>query len=236
MPYYHACIFAKYDDVSGVATRWTEKCDSLLVVEHPAEGKTQRIHCHFLIETTSGEDWFRTSAKESMGEYIKRGNYWISTRVQKGEHAGKVISRQLTLVYLVRKNYPIKFAKNFSEEELETARQAWVDSDKNDTSRDTPTEYYTKQLLNKFTYLKLWQDLPEESHEPDRNGYNVTISRYAMLYRKVRSIGMRMYLGMHGNQPPAKVLFVNFTNAVFITLMERIDCLDIAIEIILEKY
>lgn len=237
MPYYHACVFASFNDVSGVIERWVEKSDSLLVVEHPAEGKTQRVHCHILIETKSGEDWFRSSAKEVMGEYIKRGNYWIATRVQKGEHAGKLISRLETLVYLTRKDFPVKFSKNYSPAEIEEARSAWVDSDKNDKPADDLSNVMIRLVLKKFEHIKHRDDWVRE-YGPLHYGvipHESGLTSQDDIFNVIRKETMKAYWAKNRRAPfPAQHKIVAST--VLLTLMERFNMLDRGISTLLEKW
>lgn len=232
MNYYHACIFAQYAELAGVVGVWEKKCASLYVVEHPAEGKTKRIHCHFLIETESGENWFRESAKEVMGDFIKRGNYWIAKRVQKGEHSGKPISRSLTLTYMLKGKLPGKFVKNFSNEEVETSRQSWVDSVKNDKTESSPTEFWIENVYKTYidtypTYTAYMAEF-DMKHENDLNPQSPT----GQLLDQVRHTTYRRLYQRHGIAPHAQ-FYKQVASSVFLRIMEKWDMLDHGIHKIL---
>lgn len=235
MKYYHACIFAQYTELEGVVDVWKTKSNSLYVVEHPADGKTKRIHCHFLIETESGENWFRESAKEIMGEFIKRGNYWIATRVQKGEHSGKPIDRTQTLTYMLKGKFVGKFAKNFSKEEVDNSRQSWVDSVKNDKTESSPTEYWINDIYTSFvkkypSYNVYMADFDIKYEDmitpPSPNG---------MLLDEVRHTTYRRLYERHGIAPHAH-LYKQVASSVFLRLMEKWDKLDTGIHLILNLW
>lgn len=225
--YFHACVFSPYEDCSGIVRAWEPRCSSLLVVQHPAEGKTKRVHCHFLIETmTAGENWFRDKAKEVMGEYIKRGNYWLATRVQKGEHAGKLISRFETLKYLTRKDFPVVFEKNFSPAELEEARTAWVDPVKDDTNSTSPTDFMIKKVMSRYehytsqhSYIEHYRHIKFESSNTVYHGYD----DYAkFLLDEVRTTTMKTYYVVNQRMPHASQYKI-VAGTVFIQLCERFN-------------
>lgn len=133
----HGCIFAPYEVCKDIASVWAEKCTSLLVAEHPADGKTKRVHCHFMIDTTLADDNpFREAGKKCMKEFFKRGNMWIASRVQKGEHQGQVLDKGKVMVYILKGKYAPKFLKNISDQEVDEARQAWVEK----VNSDEPAE------------------------------------------------------------------------------------------------
>lgn len=220
MTYLHACIFAKYADLSGIVGVWEKKCASLCVVEHPADGKTKRIHCHFLIENQANENWFRDEAKKIMGDYIKRGNYWIASRVQKGEHAGEPISRQPTLIYMLKGKFYAKFAKNFSEQEMEEARQAWVEKVNSATTADnSPLEYMTNKVLKRFEHIKSRSNIVFW-HDTDRNDLCDRT-----LLDEVRSATMKVYWGETRKAPHA-TQYKQVAATVYLRIMERLDSLD----------
>lgn len=226
MKIYHACIFAPYAELSGVVDVWTTKSASLLVVEHPAEGKTQRIHCHFLIETESGENWFRDEAKSVMGEYIKRGNYWIATRVQKGEHQGKLLSRQETAKYMIKGKYLVNFAKNFSIQELESLRQEWVETDKSDIP-GKDSERLIKQVMDRVKSNFLWHDTIDDEVESNFNE-RALLSLTRNTTFKVLYARNRMF--PHGSH------YKIIAGSAYCRLAEEYKCFDSAVKIISELW
>jgi len=232
MHYFHACIFLPYDDLSGVVKVWETKCNSLLVVEHQAHGKTKRIHSHFLIETESGENWFRDEGKKILNEFMKRGNYWIATRVQKGEHAGKLIDRNLTMVYVLKGQLREKFAKNFSKEELENSRQSWVDSDKNDKTEKSPMEFHINEILKRFdkfkTYLA-YDSHCDETHDDSRCSSSI------ILLEDIRHTTYRYLYERQGIAPQAQY-YKQVASSVYLRKMESWGKLDHAIHQILNLW
>lgn len=216
MPYIHACVFARFQDLSGLTDVWEKKCDSLLVVEHPAEGKTKRVHCHFLIETGSGENWFRDKGKEVLNEYFKRGNYWIALRVQKGDHAGKLIEREYTATYMLKKTLTPSFAKNFSPEEVEALRQAWVDKPTSESDSSDASEVYIELVMKKFDRFPTFQSFTEWyariHHECSWDTEKVL--------SLVRTETMKMFYAKNRRVPPA-MLYKAVAGSAFLRLCEK---------------
>jgi len=238
MSYLHACIFAKYADLSGVIDVWQTKSASLCVAEHEAHGKTKRVHCHFLIENTANEDWFRDSAKKVMGDYIKRGNYWIASRVQKGEYAGEPISRQKTLIYILKGKLPVKFSKNISPQEVEEAQLAWVEPVLgNDNTNRSPTQKMIDRVLGEFDWLKSRSDLPTESDFTE-SGFcasNDFDGRVLCLFAEVRSRVCKVFL-RENHQMPHPSQYKIVASTVFVMLMKRIKLEDKGLKFMLEKW
>lgn len=231
MTYLHACIFAKYADLSGVVGIWEKKCASLCVVEHPAEGKTKRVHCHFLIENQANENWFRDEAKKIMGDYIKRGNYWIASRVQKGEHAGEAIARQPTLVYMLKGCLDVSFAKKFSNQEVEEARQGWVEKVNSDNPATlSPHDYMVNKILKRFDHIKSYKDVPNLVCVDTTSQNERTYMKLhdATLLDEVRSATMKVYWGETRKVPHA-TQYKQVAGTVFLRIMERIDRFDMGL-------
>lgn len=227
MPYdWKIRVTLPYEDCSGIIHKWYDRCDQAVCYQHESDDEVKKTHIHLaLIGCDCKDEALKRMWKEAPG---KGNEFWSFTKL---DHLDRYIT------YMTKGKYSAKLAKNLSPDKLEELRQAWVEPTVgNDKSKDTPTEHYISILNKHFDYLQEWADLPEEGHETDRNGFNVNVSRYQMLYRKVRSEGMKMFLGRNKFQTPPKTLFCTVTNSVYVAIMHRIDCYDIAIELILEKY
>lgn len=228
--YFHACVFMQYEDLRPLATVWAQKCDSMVIVQHPPDGQTKRIHCHILMETSTGENWFRDSGKSTIGEFMKRGNYWIATRVQKGEHAGKPIDRSLTLTYMIKGKYPVNFSKNFSQQELDESRLLWSDSVKSEPSGDK-SEKLIKDIMKHFDLKKergLW--IEEDDIELGQPRYNLE-----SLFEMVRNRTWRMLWGEH-RRAPQPWHYKQIATTVFVRLCEDAKCFDQAARLAMEHW
>lgn len=120
---FHAVVFRPFSDISGVFQKWMEKCNDFMVVEHPADGKTKRIHCHVLMVGCSVK-------KEQFRRYYHNfgftDDHWITDKVIAGEFKGEPISRQDTAKYMIKGKHLVLLSKNFSNQEVEDLRNAWV--------------------------------------------------------------------------------------------------------------
>lgn len=221
MKYYHACVFSALTELGDLIKSWETKCNSLYVVEHPPEGKTKRVHCHFLIETESGENWFRDEGKAVLGEYMKRGNYWIATRVQKGDHAGKLIDRVQTLNYMLKGKTYVNYSKNFSKEEVEKSRLAWVDSVKNDKTEDSSSEFYVKQIVKIFDEYKTYSSYESYIESKyDNLGIPSTVSPTGMLMDNIRTQSY-LLLYRRNQMAPQPMMYKQVASSAFCRVMEK---------------
>lgn len=128
---WHACIFRRYGDLSGITRLWSTQCDSLAVAQHDPHGKTKRFHCHFAIKAPKVKmDTMKKQARtclDSLGVEKKTGQYWITDTVQKGEHAGMPLDWTKLLIYITKGNvFNIKFQHNVSNDEIQQAADSWV--------------------------------------------------------------------------------------------------------------
>lgn len=220
-----ARITLPYTDCSGIVLRWATRCAKVAVYEHEADEDVTKTHIHLaLIGCDIKEEALKRIWKDAPGS----GNEFWSITPMKEE------SRYLT--YMTKGMLCPKFTKLFSKEEVEASRLAWVDPILGSDKKTDATDYYITVLTKKFDYLQHYADLPDSIVEPDHNGFNVTIGCYSVLYRNVRSVGMKMFLGRNKFRTPHKSMFCTVTNSVFMAIMNRIDCLDQGVELILEKY
>lgn len=115
----HVILFHPYDVVKDLCQEWASKCQTFAVAEHPAEGNTQRIHCHVLIiEPTVKREALDRAKRKLFPTWKGTTDSKIMTSVQSSKDP---ISRQ-GLWYLMKgQKDRLKFYKNFSELEVEEA-------------------------------------------------------------------------------------------------------------------
>lgn len=222
----HACVFMAYNALTTLVESWSEKCSTMLVVEHPADGKTKRVHCHFLLEHSySDDEVFRKLGKACLGEFFKRGNYWIATRVQKGEHAGKLLQQAQLMDYFLKGKYTESFVKNISEEILETSRSRWVETVKSDTSDDgSSTEIMICKVVD-VVEAKLNQRLYNE----DEAG--IELYRETTVMDLCRSEAFKMLWGKRRVAPHASHYKIVASSA-FMRIMENHKCFEKGIAVL----
>lgn len=220
----------EYEDLRPLINVWETKCESMVVVQHPPDGKTKRIHCHILIDSASGENWFREAGKATIGEFFKRGNYWLALRVQKGEFAGKPISRGHTLVYMIKGKYEVKFAKNFSKEELDESRLLWVDSAKSDKTGDNSERLIT-EIMSKFN-LKTTRTYYREDDDIELGQCKYNLE---LLFDNVRNVAWKKLWGEH-RRAPQPWHYKNIATTVFMRICEDNDCFEKALMIVQERW
>lgn len=157
-----------------------EKCSDFMVVEHPADGKTKRIHCHILMIQCSVK-------KEQFRRYYHNfgftDDHWITDKViSEGEFKGEPISRQETAKYMIKGKHPVLLSKNFSNEEVEELRKAWVSRQIDrppKASIDPPPKVNWKTLLDEMK-------VEVEAYETRHNlRVHITIRQLADLVTRV---------------------------------------------------
>lgn len=133
----HVIVFKPFTDLSGIISIWETKCDEMLVVQHPAEGKTKRVHCHILMVRPKVKTDQLQKPLRNMG-LSGNGDFSFHTKVARGEFKGQPLKRDETAKYMIKGKNAVNFQKNFSQEEVETFRQAWVESDLDTSTQDVP--------------------------------------------------------------------------------------------------
>lgn len=231
----HACIFAAYAELGNLVGVWADKCSSFAVVEHPADGKTKRVHCHFLMESSmADDDPFRSSGKKELGDFFKRGNYWIASRVQKGPHAGKLLEKPQTLVYMLKGKFTPKFAKNISQEEVETSRQSWVEKVNSDETEVNPTEHFIREVVAMYDRFPTYQAYLVE-HELKYEDMLNPPSPSTMLLDDIRH-GSYSMLYRHKHMAPHAQFYKQIASTAFLRVMEKWGRLDEGIHKILNLW
>lgn len=237
MPDYAIRVTLPFEDCSGSILAWFGRASSGVVYEHEADADIKQTHIHIVLFGSQVEDeqlkrMFRLLCKtpgKGNGFWSFKETYLDEDKVERPIDEGAI-------TYASKGNLQPKYSKLFSQEQLETLRMKWVDRVSEHPSGDTPTQKYIKDLTKKYDYVQCYDDLPQERMGIDRNGFNTTISRSQALYIQIRSDGMKMFLGRNKFQAPPKSLFGTVTNSVFFILMDRVQDLDSAINIVLEKY
>lgn len=143
---WHGCIFLPYEDISGIARLWSQKCNAFALVQHPADGKTKRVHCHMmLVNPTIEVDSFQKLMKRN-GINPGRGQHWIAKTVMKGEYKGQKYNKKDLLKYMLKGKLRLLFEKDISPAEVEEAVSSWVELNLSNStgpksSKDTNTHY-----------------------------------------------------------------------------------------------
>lgn len=228
----HACIFAPYADASGVIHEWATKCHAMLVVEHPADGKTKRVHSHVVMGgTTAKDDWYREHARQIMPDFIKRGNYWIASKVADGEHKGKPIDYQLTAVYMFKGKYAAKYSKNNSPADIEQWSKSWVESSLENDKTSTSSHIIEDKVYHLFDQYHFDYELPEGKI----NRFNERESSYDQLFYDVRHhIAKQWFMKYH--KAPYPPQHKNMSSTVFLRICERLNCVDRGIDVLLKSW
>lgn len=155
-------ITLPFSDVNQFIDEWSNKIDKLLVYEHEADEEVSQTHCHFLIiDSTVKNEQLKRLAREKFPEL--KGNESWSWKQYDPEKGKSYIS------YMTKGKLVCKFAKNFSKEELEKSRLAWVEpvlgndkhpgsSKKHDDVQELYESFVKKYNINEPQYHNGYQD------------------------------------------------------------------------------
>jgi len=157
---WHACIFRRFTDLSGIIRLWSTQCHSLTVGEHSPDGKTKRWHCHFAIEApTVKMDTMKKQARtclDSLGVDKKTGQYWLTDEVMSGEHKGKKQTMFHLIPYITKGTvFNIKYQHNVTNDYVEEAAARWKSKGQDDPApasapprkEKTPKVPYQQQII-----------------------------------------------------------------------------------------
>lgn len=181
--------------------------------------------------TTAQDDWYREQAKDIMGEFITRGNYWIAQKVQKGDHKGKAIDFDLTCIYAIKGKYAVEYSKNISPAEVEQYRIAWSDSIMDNASSDKRSDPFVTKVYHMFDKYKAYHELPRD----EVNQFGDRMSAVEQLFKEVRTCTYKQfYLNFH--KSPFPQMYKQTSATIFTMVCERLNCLDQGIEVLLKSW
>ena len=153
MKYSYVCrITLDYNQVVTFINDWSDKITKLLVYEHEKDEEVSQTHCHFLIEDSDvQEERLKRIAREKFPAL--KGNECWSWKKVKQDKVGDYIT------YMTKGKLAYKFSKNYSEDQLEKSRLAWVEpvlgndkhpgtSNKKDDITDLVEEFNKKYDIN----------------------------------------------------------------------------------------
>lgn len=99
---------------------WAEKADKLLVYEHSADEEVSQTHCHFLIQDSDVKSERLKRIARDKFPALKGNECWSWKEVNQDKVASYI-------TYMTKGNLACSYSKNFSAEELERSRLAWVE-------------------------------------------------------------------------------------------------------------
>lgn len=110
-----------FSEVLSFIDQWSEKADKLLVYEHEADQEVSQTHCHFLIQDCKiGEDRLKQIVNQKREKPLKGNECWSWKAYDPGKGSSY-------MAYMTKGKLACKYSKNYSADELERARQAWVE-------------------------------------------------------------------------------------------------------------
>lgn len=218
-------ITLPYQDCSGVIQQWYTRCAKAVCYEHAADEKVSQTHVHLaLIGLDCKEEALKRMWKQAPGSGNK---FWSMTPIKE---------ESKYLAYMTKGKLTAKSAKNFSHEELETHRLAWVDPVKDASNvEDSPMQFYITQVIDMFDYIHNTNDLPDRHPKDGLNLPYDLNQRFEWLFYEVRSATIKTFL-RRNNQMPHATQYKTVASTVFMKLCKKINQEDQGISVLLNSW
>lgn len=111
-------------DVSGIWEKWSTHAERMIVYEHEADPEVTSTHCHFLmINVNVSVETLKREFRRQYSQYFEKTDgrelwAWVNKK--------KDIPDTGFITYMSKGVLSPKFVKNFSQEEVDTLRDKWV--------------------------------------------------------------------------------------------------------------
>lgn len=141
-------IHCAYDDCSGIFQLWAERCEKLIVFEHPSDEKIKRTHLHLgMWGCDIKEEAFKRIWRKANGPDLKGNEDWSFKRKEGNLCDFDMSGSKVFITYCTKGQYAAKFIKNISLAEVDEARSKWVDRTpdpkKAKSQKDKTKEFYS---------------------------------------------------------------------------------------------
>jgi len=211
-----------FSDCSGIVYKWFDRCAKAVCYEHGPDSKSKKPHIH--VALIDCEVQLEALKRMWKGENKGKGNgFWSS---------GEINDAPKHLTYLTKGKFTPKAVKNFSPEELETSRLAWVDPVKDDSPGDSPTDFMIAKVLSTINYDTFMSF--KEHYRFVKLGVGNTVfhsnDEYCrFLLDEVRSATMKVYWGVNHRVPHASQYKI-VAGSVFLKLCEKFGIFESGID------
>lgn len=228
-------ITLSYDDCSGVIAKWADRCQAAVVYQHDADEEVSKTHVHLALFKCE----VKAEALKRMWEDCpgKGNEFWSFKEWKVDDDFLVVVKPNKYITYMTKGYLYASFNKNISKEILEASRLAWVDHDTAAPTKDS-TQYFIDEILEKFKYQSSYDYIEHYRHESflDSNTVMYSMRDYlGFLLSEVRMRTMKVMWSKNRRTPPAS-LYKTVAGSVFLTLAERFDWMDTAIDVLTQKW
>ena len=151
MPDYCLRIHHPYEDAKRIFAAFALRCDKLVVYEHPADGKTKRIHCHALLTGTNVDKKQLRNVAEGTHSVDVKGNGNMAFSEDEWDQDMHFVT------YMSKGKWDPKYYKGFSEEDITTAKSLWVER-KSASFVDKADKEYLAFAQGMFDCKAVWRD------------------------------------------------------------------------------
>lgn len=217
--FHHAIrVTLPYQDCSGIISRWSDRSARVVVYQHDADEEVSKTHVHLGLY---GCEVKAEALKRMWPDAPGKGNEFWSFKEASVE-AAKYIT------YMSKGILRAKYTKNFSQEELENSRLAWVEPVKADKVRDN-SEYIVNKVVDSIKSQFVYHRLTDEER------YERVECSVDTLLKLVRTQSFKMLWGEHRRVPHASHYKI-VAGTAFMRLCEHYGCFDEGVSAIQELW
>lgn len=121
MPNFHIRVSRSYSEIKP----WidNEPCSSVIVYEHPADGKVARVHCHIWAKGIGKSDTLKNHLKKVIGSVEKTDWYFTEKSKDKTEWDDNLIT------YMSKGVLTPQLVRGYTDEYVEEYKLKWVKPD-----------------------------------------------------------------------------------------------------------
>lgn len=121
----HLIIFKCYNDISGVMQHISGLSDNLLLGQHPAEGKTKRIHCHAMVVgyRFTKQHMIDLLSKQIFGGESGRGNFSVLEKTVQRPRVN--YDEEILATYILKGEISRLRITNYTEEFIQRIITLW---------------------------------------------------------------------------------------------------------------
>lgn len=124
-----------YSDIADAFTGISDKCDKVIVYEHPADVNIKTTHCHFLLVNPSITTEAIKNKFRSVHECGKGSGFWAFTTTYKDKSGQEKPVDTDVIKYYTKGKYDPKFNKGFDETLIATQKAQGYDRHDGNRSR-----------------------------------------------------------------------------------------------------
>lgn len=206
-------ITLPYDDCIDIISKWASRSQKIIVYQHDADEEVSKTHIHLAV---GGCEVKAEALKRMWADAPGKGNEFWSWKEWDGT--------ETYITYMSKGKLRPLYTKNFTDEQVERSRQAWVEPVKADKPGDHSDRMITK-IVSHFDS----DDFKTHYGIRDMEDEGIPI---VTIHNRVRSYAFKQLWAEHRKVPHAS-FFKIVADSAFLRICERLDRFDEGMGVIL---